>query len=112
MKINSHINTICSGLLKNAINAFREHIWKPRCILNVDKEKRLGITKSSKRFRMPSHSRIQQSRVTPNISGQYQLLLERWKRNWILGHSKMLRFVKKGLNDFDYILTIYIYNLD
>ena len=76
MKINSHINTICSGLLKNAINAFHEHIWKPRCILNVNKEKRLGITKSAKRFRTPSHSRIQQSWATPNILGQYQLLLE------------------------------------
>ena len=54
---------------KNAINAFHEHIWKPRCTLNVDKKKRLGITKSAKRFRTPSHSRIQQSQITPNISG-------------------------------------------
>ena len=74
--------------------------------------KRLGITKSAKRFRTPSHSRIQQSRVTPNIPGQYQLLLERWKRNWILGHSEMVRFVKKGSNGFDYGWAICRHNLD
>src|SRR3990170_3607409 len=56
MRITSNLGAICSGLLKNAINAFREFIWKPRCTKNVDREKRLEITKAEKRFRSPSRT--------------------------------------------------------
>src|SRR3990170_7208846 len=56
MCITSNLGAICSGLLKNAINAFREFIWKPRCTKNVDREKRLEITKAEKRFRSPSRT--------------------------------------------------------
>src|SRR3990170_7224036 len=56
MRITSNLGAICSGLLKNAINAFHEFIWKPRCTKNVDREKLLGITKAEKRFRSPSRT--------------------------------------------------------
>jgi hypothetical protein len=36
-----------------------------------------------------------------NVPGQYQLLLERWKRNWERGLSEMDRFVKKGYHGFN-----------
>ena len=50
MNIHSNFNTICTSLLKHAIEAFRKNIWKPRCILNTDKEKHLDIIKAKKDF--------------------------------------------------------------
>ena len=101
MNIHSNFNTICTGLLKHAIEAFRENIWKPRCTLNADKEKRLGITKAEKRFYTPANPRSHNFRTSLNIPGHYQILLERWKRNWNLGHKEMVRYVTKGSNGFD-----------
>jgi len=80
MNIHSNFNTICTGLLKHAIEAFREIIWKPRCILNADKEKRFGITKAEKRFRTSANPRPYNFRTTLDIPEHYQTLLERWKR--------------------------------
>ena len=72
----------------------------------------MGITKAEKRFRTPSVTRPQNSRAAPNVPGQYQTLLERWKRNEILGHSEMVRYVMKGSNGFNNGWAISRNNID
>ena len=101
MGIRNNIRTVGVSLLKHSIAAFREHIWIPRCNLNVDREKHLGITAQVKRSPMAFNISNSNDRLTSNVSGQYQLLLERWKRNWKLGLSEMDSFVKKGYHGFN-----------
>ena len=47
--IRQNIKKIGVSLLKHAMAAFRTNIWIPRCSLNAEKEKRLGITARDKR---------------------------------------------------------------
>ena len=101
MGIRNNIRTVGVSLLKHSIAAFREHIWISRCNLNIDREKHLGITAQVKRSPMASNISNSNGRLTSNVSGQYQLLLERWKRNWKLGLSEMDSFVKKGYHGFN-----------
>jgi hypothetical protein len=81
---------------------FREHIWKPRCSLNAEKEKRLGITASEKRFKTPHHNQRNNNRSHADVAGQYQVLLERWKTNWEMAQTEMARFVLLGSNGFNH----------
>ncbi len=101
MGIHTNIKTIGVSLLKHAISAFREHIWIPRCNYNADKEKRLGITAYDKRSPIAININTSSIRSTINVPGQYQLLLERWKRNWKLGLAEMDSFVMKGYYGFN-----------
>ena len=101
MGIRTNIKTIGVSLLKHAISAFREHIWIPRCNPNTDKEKRLGIMVYNKRSPIAININTSSIRSTINVPGQYQLLLERWKRNWKLGLAEMDSFVMKGYYGFN-----------
>ena len=80
---------------------FRSHIWLPRCILNAEKEKRLGITLQDKRYKTPNSNVSRNNNTGHNVPGLYQTLLERWKRNWELGQAEMMRFVRYGSIGFD-----------
>ena len=50
MGIRRQLDVISTNLLKHAVKAFRDTIWKSRCILNAKKEKRLGISLTDKDF--------------------------------------------------------------
>ena len=93
-KIRSHLKTISAGLIKHAMSEFRRHIWIPRCSRNAEKEKRLGITHQEKRSSSSSRLISQNINSGNNVPGQYQIMLERWKRNWNMGQSEMERFVQ------------------
>ena len=99
--IRSNLNTITTGLIKQVMAEFRSHIWLPRCILNAEKEKRLGITLQDKRYKTPNSNVSRNNNTGHNVPGLYQTLLERWKRNWELGQAEMMRFVRYGSIGFD-----------
>ena len=100
MGIRQNIKKIGVSLLKHAMAAFRSIIWIPRCTLNAEKEKRLGITARDKRTYA-----VNNNHNTPGPSqsapGQHQLLLDRWKRNWKMGLAEWDKFVKKGSQGFN-----------
>ena len=89
MGIRRQLDVISTNLLKHAVKAFRDTIWKPRCILNAKKEKRLGISLADKRFCALSSSATPRLNADQNSSNYYQTLLERWKLNWVMGHEEM-----------------------
>ena len=101
MGIRQNIKMIGVSLLKHAMAAFRTNIWIPRCSLNAEKEKRLGITARDKRTYATNNNHI-----TPGPSqsapGQHQLLLERWKNNWTMGLAEWDKFVKMGCQGFNH----------
>ncbi len=100
MGIRQNIKKIGVSLLKHAMAAFRSIIWIPRCTLNAEREKRLGITARDKKTYA-----VNNNHNTPGPSqsapGQHQLLLDRWKRNWKMGLAEWDKFVKKGSQGFN-----------
>src|SRR2546430_4234945 len=101
MGIRQNIKKIGVSLLKHAMAAFRSIIWIPKCTLNAEREKRLGITARDKKTYA-----INNNYNTPGPSqsapGQHQLPLDRWKRNWKMGLAEWDKFVKKGCQGFNH----------
>ena len=81
--------------------AFRSNIWIPRCTLNAGREKRLGITARDKRTYAVNNNH-NTLRSSQSASGQHQLLLDRWKRNWMMGLAEWDKFVKWGCQGFNH----------
>ena len=101
MGIRQNFKKIGVSLLKHAMTAFRSTIWIPRCSLNAEKEKRLGITARDKRTYAVNNNHIT-PRSSQSAPSQHQLLLERWKNNWMMGLEEWDKFVKKGCHGFNY----------
>ena len=101
MGIRQNIKKIGVSLLKHAMAAFRSIIWIPRCTLNAEREKRLGITARDKKTYA-----VNNNHNTPGPSqsapGQHQLLLDRWKRNWKMGLVEWDKFVKQECQGFNH----------
>src|SRR5207248_1318899 len=99
--IRSHLKIISTGLIKHTMSEFQKHIWISCCSRNAEKEKHLGITHQEKRSSSSSCSNSHNTNSENDVPGLYQILLKRWKRNWMLGHSKMARFVQQGSKGFN-----------
>ena len=101
MGIRQNIKKVGVSMLKHAMAAFRTNIWIPRCSLNAEKEKRLGITARDKRTYSVNNNHIT-PRQSQSAPGQHQLLLDRWKNNWMMGLAEWDKFVKMGSQGFNY----------
>src|SRR5207244_12982423 len=75
MAIRQNIKKICVSLFKHAMAAFRTNIWIPRCTLNAEREKRLGITARDKRTYAVNNNH-NTSGPSQSVPGQHQLLLD------------------------------------
>ena len=101
MGIRQNFKKIGVSLLKHAMAAFRSTIWIPRCSLNAEKEKRLGIMARDKRTYDVNNNHIT-PRSSQSAPSQHQFLLECWKNNWMMGLEEWDKFVKKGCHGFNY----------
>ena len=76
MGIRHNFKKLGVSMLKHAMAAFRTNIWIPRCNLNAEREKRLGITSRDKRTYSVNNNHIT-PRSSQHAPGQHQLLLDR-----------------------------------
>ena len=76
MGIRQNIKKIGVSLLKHAMAAFRSNIWIPRCTLNAEREKRLGITAKDKKTYAVNNNHNTPG-PTQSAPSQHQLLLDR-----------------------------------
>ena len=95
-----HSTTIATGMIKSAVQSFRQYVWKERCLRQTNKEQQLGITKSMKRT-YTDNSRRSQYLQTNTTTTAYHAAKEKWKMATERGLTMMTQVIRLGSHGID-----------
>src|ERR1051325_1691016 len=73
----------------------------PPLFQKCQKRKKTWNYTPRKRSSSSSRANAQNINSGSDVPGQYQILLERWKRNWSMGSFEMERFIQRGSKGFN-----------
>ena len=92
-----HSTTIATGMIKSAVQSFRQYVWKERCLRQTNKEQQLDITKSMN----TGNFRRSQSLQTNTTTTTYHAAKEKWKMTTERGLTMMMQVIRLGSHGID-----------